>query len=213
MSNLIICTIISLFHLINNINCNLVIDLTEYSLEEFKSELENYQATLVKFFVPHCPHCRSLISDYITSAVTIHDEELPIKFAEVDCSDPNEGKIICSSHNIRSYPTIILFKSSLLYKKFTGRRDFKSIVNWLKIYAIDRSTQIQSTVNLQISLKENYYHQDVTIILGIFKNIHDKSYDIWMKSLKKLTDCQLFSQIKVSMRKEKREKEIQVKYI
>ena len=196
MIHLIISPIILLISL-NTVNCNLIIDLTEYSLEEFKSELENYPATLVKFFVPHCPHCRSLIPDYIASAVQVHEEELPIQFAEVDCSDSLEGTAICSAYKIRSYPTINLFKRASLYKKYTGRRDSKSIVNWLKVYAIDRSTQLTSTDQLKQLLRENNLLQE-TVVLGVFKNTHDKPFDIWTKSLKKLTDCHLFSHIKVS---------------
>lgn len=205
MVKLIICAIILLISP-NTISCNLVIDLTEYSLEEFKSELENYEATLVKFFVPHCPHCRSMIPDYIASAVQVHQEELPIQFAEVDCSDSLEGTAICSSYKIRSYPTIILFKRSSLYKKYSGRRDSKSIVSWLKVYAIDRSTQLTSTEQLQQLVRENKDLQE-TVILGVFKNIQDKAFDVWTKSLKKLTDCHLFSShIKVSARGKEKKK-------
>lgn len=182
--------------LFNVINGDLVIDLTEYSLDEFKSELDNYDATVIKFFVPHCPHCRSLINVYISAAVTAHEAELPVKFAEVDCSNEAEGTVICSSYNIKSYPSIKLFKRSTLYREYSGRRDERSLINWLKIYAINRFTEISSVHHLSQLLQANN-EQTETIVLGVFKNVQEKAFDKWTKVLKKLSDCPLFSHTKV----------------
>lgn len=192
----LILVLVSLF-MVKIISSDSVIDLTEYSLEEFKSELENHDSIFVKFYVPSCPHCKAISADYSSTASKLNSEDLAVPLAEVDCSREPEGRKICHKFNIKGYPTLKLFKSGHLFKDYNGRRDTKSMVNWLKVYAIDRSSKLTSLMQLKSLLEQEQTVGDKTMVIGIFKSRQEKAFDKWTKSLKKVTDCKSLSHIKV----------------
>lgn len=171
------------------VSSNHVIDLTEYSIEEFNSELENYDTIFVKFFEPSCQFCRALGPVFSSAARKMKSDENDITFAEVDCSRPPEGIRICRKYNIRAFPVMQLFKGGKFYKEYTGNRDTKSMVTWLKSYAIDESLKVNSFNHLESIISANTL--DNVMVIGVFRSYRSKAYSKWAKEIKKVSECRI----------------------
>lgn len=115
-----------------------VIDLSSYAVEEFRSELENYDALFVKvsgrtlrscamlttdfqYYAPYCGHCKSMAKDFVTVAKNLEQKEMPVQLAQVDCTS-GSGTKICKRFNVKGYPTLQLFKMGKPDKIYEGVR-------------------------------------------------------------------------------------------
>jgi len=102
-----------------------VLDLNE---ENFQATLEANEFVLVEFFAPWCGHCKALAPEYEKAAETLADSQSAVKLAKVDCTQHTD---VCGRFEVRGYPTLKLFKSSVP-KEYNGPREAKGIVEWLK---------------------------------------------------------------------------------
>jgi len=78
-------------------------------------------------YAPWCGHCKKLAPTWDELSTTVGDR---FNVAKVDCT---EHKELCTSHEVRGYPTILLFKEgSKKGVKFTGQRTIDEFVTFVE---------------------------------------------------------------------------------
>lgn len=89
---------------------------------------DNDSIWLVEFYSIQCVHCRNFVQSYEKIANELKGK---IKVAAINCDIEMQ---ICTSNNIRSLPTIKLYKFNEWNtpQLYTGTRDIQSIVTWAK---------------------------------------------------------------------------------
>lgn len=89
------------------------------------SEIENSKGfLLIDFWAEWCGPCKRLAPIFEASAQQNKD----IKFAKVNVDDNPE---LASMHNIRSIPTMILFKDGKPFQSRVGGMDLLSLNEWI----------------------------------------------------------------------------------
>ncbi|XP_018584339.1 dnaJ homolog subfamily C member 10 isoform X3 [Scleropages formosus] len=80
---------------------------------------------LVEFFIPRCPPCHTLLPELRKASVQLFGQ---VKFGTLDCTVLKE---LCRKHNIRSYPTMVLFNQSSIHG-YEGRHSAEGIVDFVE---------------------------------------------------------------------------------
>ena len=169
-----------------------VVDLSGYQVDEFKSELENYDSIFIKFYAPYCGHCKSMAQDFISASKTLQDDDSPILLAEVDCTSAT-GTKVCAKYNIRGYPSLKLFKHGTPFKDYEGERKSKDLVEWLKKHAKDFSKRSPSFSELNQDITK----ADGPVVVGIFHDLNDEYLEMWFKAAKKVKEHWHFRDVQV----------------
>ncbi|XP_038072415.1 dnaJ homolog subfamily C member 10-like isoform X1 [Patiria miniata] len=73
--------------------------------ESFPEPVMTGQLWFVDFFSPHCPPCKQMLPQLRKAAA----RRLDVNFGTVDCTVHNT---LCTRHNIRSYPTTVMYNDS-----------------------------------------------------------------------------------------------------
>lgn len=84
--------------------------------------------TFVKFYAPWCGHCKRLAPTWDQLAEISHSKT-GITIAKVDCTVEKE---LCETHQVRGYPTLILFKDGSKKADYSGPRDIESLLGFLE---------------------------------------------------------------------------------
>lgn len=84
--------------------------------------------TFVKFYAPWCGHCKRLAPTWDQLAEITHSKT-GITIAKVDCTVEKE---LCETHQVRGYPTLILFKDGSKKANYSGARDIESLLAFLE---------------------------------------------------------------------------------
>lgn len=85
----------------------------------------------VKFYAPWCGHCKQLAPVWADLAIDV-EESPELKVAEVDCT-VNEN--LCRAHDIKGYPSMLLFQDGQQIDTYTGSRDVASLVAYLRSHS------------------------------------------------------------------------------
>ncbi|KAM4626634.1 dnaJ homolog subfamily C member 10 isoform 1-T2 [Discoglossus pictus] len=80
---------------------------------------------LVDFFAPWCPPCRALIPELRKASKHLYGQ---IKFGTLDCTI-HEG--LCNMHNIRAYPTTVVFNQSNIHE-YDGHHNAEQIMEFIE---------------------------------------------------------------------------------
>jgi protein disulfide-isomerase-like protein len=94
--------------------------------EEHKEDFENMNHdSMVLFYAPWCPHCKTVMGDWAKLKKTAPSG---VKIAKVNCEEKPE---MAEKHDIKGFPTIILFKNG---KKvyFEGPRNLENFLEFIK---------------------------------------------------------------------------------
>ncbi|XP_072175768.1 thioredoxin domain-containing protein 5-like [Diadema setosum] len=83
--------------------------------------------TFVKFYAPWCPHCQKLVPTWDELAEKF-DKVQGVSIAKVDCTEEKE---LCTKHDIRGYPTLLLFQDGNFVEKHSGARTISGLENYL----------------------------------------------------------------------------------
>ncbi|CAH2305889.1 dnaJ homolog subfamily C member 10 [Pelobates cultripes] len=83
------------------------------------------EAWLVDFFAPWCPPCRALLPELRKASKRLFGQ---IRFGTLDCTI-HEG--LCNTHNIRAYPTTVVFNQSNTYE-YEGHHNAEQILEFIQ---------------------------------------------------------------------------------
>lgn len=84
------------------------------------------QPIFVKFFSPHCGHCKRIapVWDKLAGAAPAYPQSFSV--GEVDCT---AEKKLCDRFGIRGVPSLIYFRDDKLYK-YAGDREFNNLLKF-----------------------------------------------------------------------------------
>ncbi|THD22657.1 Disulfide isomerase [Fasciola hepatica] len=114
-----------------------VVELTE---ETFDDEIKKKEFAMVMFCklpfcsrvwfpdAPWCGHCKAMKPEYARAAAQLKEEGSDIMIAKVDATQHSK---LAKSHNVTGYPTLKFYKSGV-WLDYTGGRQTKEIVHWIK---------------------------------------------------------------------------------
>ncbi|XP_048465869.1 protein disulfide-isomerase-like [Rhincodon typus] len=142
-------------------------DVLVLNKHNFQRALKENKYLLVEFYAPWCGHCKSLAPEYASAAGQLKNESSEFKLAKVDVIEEKE---LGSEFGINSYPTLKFFKESDRKAPidYTGKRDAKGIISWLK-----RRTGPSYTFLDSIAEVEKYIGSAEVVIVGFFKDLEN----------------------------------------
>ncbi|KAJ9055099.1 hypothetical protein DSO57_1007590 [Entomophthora muscae] len=102
---------------------------------EFEKKIHKIKhVTMVKFYAPWCGHCKNLAPIYHEVAAKIKDVA---KVVAINC-DEEMNKPVCSKYDVKGFPTLKLFPSSIVSKgktkkplDYNGERSKKAIKDFI----------------------------------------------------------------------------------
>uniref|UniRef100_U3FX44 DnaJ homolog subfamily C member 10 n=1 Tax=Micrurus fulvius TaxID=8637 RepID=U3FX44_MICFL len=114
---------------------NILYDLVAFAKESVNSHVitlgpQNFpgkkkEPWLVDFFAPWCPPCRALLPELRKASKHLYGQ---LKFGTLDCT-VHEG--ICNLHNIRAYPTTVVFNQSHMHE-YGGHHSAEQILEFIE---------------------------------------------------------------------------------
>lgn len=90
--------------------------------------LKSDKPTLVKFWAPWCRACTKMTPEFEKASQSMKGK---VNFAQINV---DEQESVSNTYQIRSLPTIILFKKNKIIKKSVGSRNQESIEKFVKKY-------------------------------------------------------------------------------
>jgi len=172
---------------------SLVINLSEKTFDE---ELKKKEFTLVEFYAPWCPHCKTLVPEYEKLAKAIEeDAELKdkITIAKVDCE---EHKSLPGKFGVQGFPTLKLFKNGQLYKDFEGARNADSIKNFILKKTGPVAIPVESVEAAKEFIAKKRSDTPVSVVVGQFKSQDSENRKLFLKAAEiKQLDNFLFVEI------------------
>lgn len=158
------------------------------SKTSFHSEIDRI-SHFVMFFVPLCPHCKTLAPTWDKMAKKYNKlQNQTVAIAKVDCTiEP----ALCTDESVESYPTLKIFKKSKSGKIYNGGRTLQELQDYIEEileFSLEPSMQNKDDVNaistknvreMQILNKEdlNLYNEE-EIELKAIKSKGDSTYSI-----------------------------------
>ncbi|OLY81983.1 Protein disulfide-isomerase [Smittium mucronatum] len=86
------------------------------------------KGSLIKFFAPWCPHCKTMAADFINVSGGFKEQE-DILIAEVDCDNEKD---LCSRFGIKGFPTLKWFNGDVKSEDlYSGARDETSLTKYV----------------------------------------------------------------------------------
>jgi thioredoxin domain-containing protein 5 len=71
------------------------------------------------------------MADTWTELANVYNRYNNIVIAEVDCT---KFGLICQKHEIRGYPSLVMFENGEQVEKYSGQRDLENFSNFIKKY-------------------------------------------------------------------------------
>eukprot|EP01067_Filipodium_phascolosomae_P001643 Filipodium_phascolosomae@DN2071_c0_g1_i2.p1 len=118
-----------------------VVVLTTKNWESYITEGKP-KTVFVKFYAPWCGHCKALAPTWESLAKTFQDTD-DVVIAKVDAT---VDRTLASKHGVKSYPTLILFKTGSTkptQQPFSGDRSLKSLIGFVNQHANTFNTLVR----------------------------------------------------------------------
>ncbi|KAG3259316.1 protein disulfide-isomerase A2 isoform X4 [Ictidomys tridecemlineatus] len=130
--------------------------------------LQEYPALLVEFFAPWCGHCKALAPEYSKAAALLAAESVTATLAKVD--GPAEQELT-EEFGVTGYPTLKFFRDGNRThpEEYTGPREAKGIVEWLKRRVGSSATRLEDEESAQALMDAG----DV-VVIGFFQDLEDE---------------------------------------
>ncbi|XP_059834795.1 protein disulfide-isomerase-like [Hypanus sabinus] len=142
-------------------------DVLVLNKHNFERALKENKYLLVEFYAPWCGHCQRLAPEYAKAAGQLKTESPEFKLAKVDVIKETE---LASEFDVRSYPTLKFFQESNRKTPvdYTGKRNAKGIVSWLKRRAGPSYTFLDGLAEV-----EAFIDSAEVAIVGFFKDLEN----------------------------------------
>lgn len=111
---------------LTSVSSNRVIELNEKFLDIYKRDGAN--PWLVMFYAPWCHHCKQLEPTYALVAQSIHNEDIGVLVARVDCT---KFTSVATHFSVRGFPTILYIHKNRIVE-FLGDRTREDIIDFGK---------------------------------------------------------------------------------
>ncbi|CRH00145.1 protein disulfide isomerase, putative [Plasmodium relictum] len=107
-------------------------EILKIDSENIQNIFETNDYWLIKFYSPHCVHCKQIWNTIINLKILIqNDKEKKIYFGEVNCDD-NLGRTICKKYDVLNIPQLKLFKGNELISTYSNyANNENSIKRWI----------------------------------------------------------------------------------
>ena len=97
--------------------------------ERFQNMNENFENSdkpnMVLFYAPWCPHCKSMMGDWEKLRNRVGNK---VEVVKVNCDEQPE---MAEKHDVKGFPTIILFKDGRKIH-FEGSRNLENFMKFIK---------------------------------------------------------------------------------
>ena len=103
--------------------------LTEINDKQFDELMEMEGITFIMFYAPWCPHCTNLIGTWDELCHRKNSNKFRMARINADYYS-NIGK----SHNVRSYPSLKIYKNGNFVQDYQGQRNIKSMEEFINNY-------------------------------------------------------------------------------
>ncbi|NP_001017340.1 uncharacterized protein LOC550094 precursor [Xenopus tropicalis] len=98
--------------------------------DEFREALKKKKHSLVMFYAPWCPHCKSTIPDFTTAADTFK-EDRKIAYGAVDCTK-EKNQELCKQEGVEGFPTYNCYNYGKFSEKYSGERTESGFIGFVK---------------------------------------------------------------------------------
>ena len=139
----------------------------------FDDTLLKEDLLLVEFYAPWCGHCQRLAPEYERAAKQLAELEKPIKLAKVDATKETE---IAKRFDVSGYPTLLVFRNGKPFK-YSGGRDERAIVEYMKGQRVLPSTLFESALKLKKLLP-----LDWPSVVGLFQSESHPFFEVFIES-------------------------------
>jgi protein disulfide-isomerase A1 len=147
--------------------------------DNFKEAVNKTEYTLVEFYAPWCPHCKSLASEYEQLA-TDFKVQTNLQIAKIDC-DQEENKDLAEKYEIQGFPTIKLFKNGAAFRDYDGERNAESMKKWIVKKTGPLAVPANDANEIDDLVKKSH-KEGSSVLLGFFTSKDSDDYKSFIKS-------------------------------
>lgn len=102
--------------------------ITVLNDDNYNQALKEFPNLIVKIYSPWCAHCQQLRPEYIEAAKIAKEQQLPIRFAEIDLISNAKT---AAELNVEGFPTIKLYQNGES-TEFEGERRAEPLIAYIK---------------------------------------------------------------------------------
>ncbi|KAJ3210025.1 protein disulfide-isomerase precursor [Dinochytrium kinnereticum] len=155
-------------------------DVVVLTKKNFSTFVEKEDLSLVEFYAPWCGHCKALAPEYEIAATSLLEQK--IKIAKVDCTVETD---VCSTHDVRGYPTLKVFRKGKA-ADFKGQRKADSIISYMKKQALPALSELTA------DKIDAFSKSDKVVVVGYFSDKISKKFKAYEKIANELRDDFIF---------------------
>ncbi|XP_064178753.1 protein disulfide-isomerase A2 isoform X1 [Anguilla rostrata] len=148
-------------------------DVIVLHINNFARALNENKLLLVEFYAPWCGHCRALEPEYAKAAGILKNESSEIRLGKVDATEEKE---LAEEFEIGSFPTLKLFKDGERENPigFSGKRNAKGIVQWLKRRSGPSATILENETDSQELIDAHN-----VVVVGFFSDLDSEDANVF----------------------------------
>uniref|UniRef100_A0A3B3QAM3 protein disulfide-isomerase n=1 Tax=Paramormyrops kingsleyae TaxID=1676925 RepID=A0A3B3QAM3_9TELE len=157
-------------------------DVMVLHVNNFARALSENKYLLVEFYAPWCSHCRALEPEYSQAAGILKNETSEIRLAKVDATEEKE---LAAEFGVDSFPILKLFEDGKRENAtdFTGKRNAKGIVQWLKRRAGPAATFLGTEQDAQELIDAHS-----VVVIGFFTHLSNDDVKVFYETAMEITD-------------------------